>query len=73
MKLRFYVDGALLSVTAATTVPDIGEKVAIDGNVRIVDDRRWDFWSSDADPVVNLYLSSARGPKPTLKKAKRDL
>jgi len=69
MRIRFYVGGALAREAVSSAVPDVGERLAIDGVVRVIDDRFWEFWTG-ADTIVNLYLSSVRGPKPTLKKTK---
>jgi len=70
MRIRFYLGGAVVRETIfSSEVPNVGERLAIDGVVRIVDGRFWEFWTG-ADTIVNLYLSSVRGPKPTLKKTK---
>lgn len=72
MRLRFFLGGfdKFPSDTTCSAVPRVGEMVALDGQVREVAEVRWDFWSSDAEPVANVFLLErprVRGPKPLRK------
>jgi hypothetical protein len=77
LKIRFVVGWKPAVYTSSSDVPLPGELVSLDGVVRQVGERRWDFFPvSDADAVVTVFLlerPSVRGPKPSVKKAKGKL